>query len=72
MMFAESSINLCSIREIAFHKTGPGMYRRTVALGEIVEYDNRFTRLDQLFDDYAADVAGSSGYQDFHEFLSLK
>jgi hypothetical protein len=43
-----------------------------VALGEIVEYDNGLTCLDQLFDDYAADVAGSSGDQDFHEFPCLK
>jgi hypothetical protein len=71
-MIAESSINLCPIREIAFHKNGRGMHRRTVALGKIVEYDNGLTCGDQLFDDHAADVASSAGDQDFHEFLSLK
>jgi hypothetical protein len=48
------------------------MHRRTVALGEIVEYNNGLTCDDHLFDNHAANVPGSAGDQDFHEFLSLK
>src|SRR5580692_5385755 len=71
-MLAQSSVNRCSIRQIACHKNSIRMHRRSMSQREIVEYHHRLSRCDELFDDHAADVAGSAGYEDFHEFLSLK
>jgi hypothetical protein len=71
-MLAESSINCRPIRKITCHISRLGMDRRTVALGEIVEYDHRLASSDQLLDNHATDVSRSAGYKDFHEVLSLK
>ena len=71
-MLAESGINRRSIGKIAFNKNCVRMHRRTMALGEIVEYHYRLICSDQLLDYHTPDIAGSAGDQDFHEFLSLK
>jgi hypothetical protein len=59
-------IDCRTVGQIALDKGRRRVNRGAVALIEIVEDDDFFASIDQLFDGDAADVAGATGDEYFH------
>jgi len=62
----EMVVQEAPIGQVTCHKLGLGVHRRLVPLAQVVQHSDLVALADQLFDDYAADIARPAGNEDLH------
>ena len=69
MCLFQGCYNVGANLEISGDECGTGINRLPVALGQVVKHGDLVSEIEELLDTNTADIAGSAGNENFHNFL---